>query len=450
MHDRHVIEQVSETLPLLEGPASGAIAWHDGRLIRRGEFLADVLELAEALPERAFAINLCTDRYLFLVAFTAVVARGACNLLIPTRQRDAITETLEHHPDACIVDDGNLPFTDLPCQCVTAVRTLSNSHESVRVPANRLAAMVYTSGSTGASKTIPKSWRALWAGAHINRRYLFEHGEIDHIVATVPPWHMYGLEWTVMLPLASHASIFCGDTFYPRDIRAALAQVDAERCLVTTPVHMRALLGSGLEFAPTRRIMSATAPLDPALARRVEALLDGRLFEIYGCSEAGSMASRLPAVDPAWRIFAEFSVDRRADAIRLQAAHVDGVVELNDVLEFAADGRFHLVGRDGDLVKIAGKRASLADLTQRLLTIEGVDDGVIFNSGTGGEAERLVALVVSRELTADEIRARFSQLVDPVFLPRPLRVVTRLPRTGAGKLRRRDLLDALDATPGRC
>jgi acyl-coenzyme A synthetase/AMP-(fatty) acid ligase len=100
-----------------------------------------------------------------------------------------------------------------------------------------------------------------------------------------------------------------------------------------------------------------------------------------------------------------------------------------------------LNGRDSDLIKIAGKRASLADLNSRLLAIKGVEDGAIFSlQEQGNEVSRLSALVVTKELTPGQIRRELSLLIDPVFLPRPLRIVDRLPRTDLGKLRSQDLL----------
>jgi acyl-coenzyme A synthetase/AMP-(fatty) acid ligase len=93
------------------------------------------------------------------------------------------------------------------------------------------------------------------------------------------------------------------------------------------------------------------------------------------------------------------------------------------------------------MVKVAGKRGSLADINQVLLAIEGVTDGVVFDpaelelESTG----RLAALVVSQSLGPAELRAALVPLLDPVFIPRPLLLVEQLPRNAAGKLRREDL-----------
>ena len=66
-------------------------------------------------------------------------------------------------------------------------------------------------------------------------------------------------------------------------------------------------------------------------------------------------------------------------------------------LELRADDRFMVRGRNADMVEVAGKRASLADLTQRLLRVPGVQDAVVFQPDTSatGLVQRVAALAVA-------------------------------------------------------
>ena len=97
------------------------------------------------------------------------------------------------------------------------------------------------------------------------------------------------------------------------------------------------------------------------------------------------------------------------------------------------------------MIEVAGKRASLADLTQRLLAVEGVRDAVLFQPQPDSVAtiRRLAALVVAPGCSAREISERLAASVDPAFLPRPLRIVDSLPRNELGKLPRELLLAML-------
>jgi acyl-coenzyme A synthetase/AMP-(fatty) acid ligase len=94
---------------------------------------------------------------------------------------------------------------------------------------------------------------------------------------------------------------------------------------------------------------------------------------------------------------------------------------------------------------VAGKRASLADLTRRVLAIEGVQDAVVFQPGAESVAtiRRVAALVVAPGLTAAQVHDLLAASVDPAFLPRPLLLVDALPRNELGKLPRETLLAAL-------
>jgi acyl-coenzyme A synthetase/AMP-(fatty) acid ligase len=120
-----------------------------------------------------------------------------------------------------------------------------------------------------------------------------------------------------------------------------------------------------------------------------------------------------------------------------------------DVVEAADEASFTLHGRSADLVNIAGKRASLAYLTQQLLEIEGVHDGCYFapdetdaaRAVGQGHVERLIAFAVAPQLTRAALLAALRQRVDPVFLPRPLYLVDTLPRNATGKLTRESLVD---------
>jgi len=139
------------------------------------------------------------------------------------------------------------------------------------------------------------------------------------------------------------------------------------------------------------------------------------------------------------------SVQPEPDGVRIEAPQLSAPVLLGDLVERAADGRFLLAGRVGDLIEIAGKRASLADLTRRLLAIPGVEDAVIIQheDADAGGVRRLAALVVAPSTSDAAVMAALRASFDPAFLPRPLKRVAALPRNALGKLPRAALLDLL-------
>src|SRR4029450_11457983 len=110
-------------------------------------------------------------------------------------------------------------------------------------------------------------------------------GTIPAIVATVPPQHMYGMELSILLPLIGGRAVHAGRPLFPADIALALGELPAPRVLVSTPLHLRALVESSQPFPATALIISATAPLDRELAAAVEARLGGQLLEMFGSTE---------------------------------------------------------------------------------------------------------------------------------------------------------------------
>ena len=123
--------------------------------------------------------------------------------------------------------------------------------------------------------------------------------------------------------------------------------------------------------------------------------------------------------------------------------HVEKPTPLADVIEVLGDGtRFLLHGRSADLVNIAGKRNSIGYLDHQLTAIEGVEDGAFFlpDEAEPDGVTRLAAFAVAPRLEAGAILAALRARIDPVFLPRPLVLVARLPRQLTGKLPRESLL----------
>ena len=266
------------------------------------------------------------------------------------------------------------------------------------------------------------------------------------LIGTVPHAHSYGLESTVMLPLQHGLLLTAERPFFPADVAAALRDSEPPGILVTTPVHLRALTedaaGPGLHV-PVRAgfVLSATAPLSAECAAQAEKLFSAKVFEIYGCSEAGQLATRRTLDGPVWRPLDGFRLYNNAAGCWAAGPAEDDVL-VADVIEPAGSGGFILKGRTADLVNIAGKRSSLSFLTAQLLAIEGVRDGAFImpEDAEPGAASRLSAVVVAPGLDVATILRRLRQRIEPAFLPRPLHIIDALPRNDLGKLPRSEIL----------
>jgi acyl-coenzyme A synthetase/AMP-(fatty) acid ligase len=438
--------------PLLaDASPQRVVAWRDGGAVTIGRFLADVDALAARLPAAQTAVNLCEDRYAFLVAFAALLARGQTNLLPPSRAAHAIDETLAAHPDAY-----TLGYADLDPAPPGYLRFTTNAqadfaNHAISIADAALAAIGYTSGSTGVPRANPKRWDKLAISTGHNDALLRTLAGGDyHVVATVPPQHMYGLEFSVLLSLFGHASVCAAKPFFAADIAASLQRLPEPRILVTTPVHLRALLDSGQPLPRISGVVSATAPLSREMARDAEARYGAPVQEVFGSTETCVIAHRRTAHEDAWTPYPDVTLHPQPDGTRVEAPQLAEPVVLADIVETLDDGRFRLCGRNTDLLEIAGKRASLGDLTHKLLAVPGVRDGVVFQMGETDAmgVRRVAALVVAPGLDTGAILDALRRDIDPVFLPRPLKLVDALPRSETGKLPRAALLDVLKRDSG--
>ena len=435
-----------EELPLFRSANPAAlIAWRAGRPLAVGRLLQDAAWLARRLPQAKYQINLCEDRYLFLVGLAAALSRGQTLLLPPSRAPADLLNLRQQNPGAyCLVDHPG-DFGDVDVVVVEGLpEGPGDKHpKPPSFPSDHPLAELQTSGSTGMGTVHVKQWGTMFRGAELTGARLgLDSLAGASMVATVPPQHMYGLETSILLPLRWGLAVAAEQPFFSADIGAALERLPAPRVLVTTPLHLRTCLVEDARLPDLAFILSATAPLPAELARRAEQRYHSRVMEIYGSTETGAVATRRASIDVDWEPLPGILL-RPGDArASFSGGHLPSMVAVGDLIEPQQDGRFRLIGRDADLVKIAGKRADLADLNRKLLEIEGVRDGAFFlPERERASTARLACLVVAPTLENREILAVLRQKVDPAFLPRPLLRVDSLPRTTTGKLPRQALLD---------
>jgi len=427
--------------------ATQPIAWRNNQAISAGQFLCEVEQLAGQLLQRPFVFNLCTDRYNFLLTFCAALLRGQTNLLPPNHAADTLTRLHARHPQSYGVSDKGQVLKGMDIIPFPTLAVLDTGAFVIpAITSGLIAAIAFTSGSTGEPQPHPKTWGSLVRQAQLEASNLgIEAGQ--HFLGTVPPQHMYGLESTLMLPLHSGGTLHAGQPLFPADIQQALAELPVPRVLVTTPLHLRICLEENIALPALAQVVSAAAPLTAELAQRAENTFGAPVMELYGCTEAGAIATRRTVQGERWQSMEGIRISRdSAGQAWVEGGHVSAPTPLQDVIEPAADGaQFRLLGRQADLVNIAGKRASLGDLNRQLGQIPGVRDGIFFApDDTPGTAMRLIALVVAPELHESEIIAALRQKIDAAFLPRPLYKVDSLPRTPTGKLPRHTLISLLD------
>ncbi len=419
------------------------------------ELLRDVEAIARALPADIAGrevVLVAEDRYLFAAALVACTLRGAIAALPPSAQPEMIVEmryrenvatVLHDRPGMLGIDLGAIvhDVAGAPCPSFVPLPPLDA----------RLAIVdVYTSGTTGTPMRCPKTAGQLVREAGVLRS-MFGIAPGTAILATVPPHHVYGLLFGVLLPLVSGAS-FTRETVLHGEPLAALARRDRARVLVSVPAHLRALrsLDPG-SMPPLDRVFSSGAPLPRETYDDLAARFGWRVISAYGSSETGGIGYR-DHPDAPWTLFTGVRIEIGDDErLLVDSPFVDPAAArpfaTGDRVERSGERGFRLLGRVDGVLKIGGTRVSVAELEHRLLAVPGIEDAAILPVEVGGpRGTEVWAVVVSKvHRDAQSVRAALLPHLEPVVLPRRVRVVAALPRDGSGKLRRADLRALFDS-----
>jgi O-succinylbenzoic acid--CoA ligase len=120
----------------------------------------------------------------------------------------------------------------------------------------------------------------------------------------------------------------------------------------------------------------------------------------------------------------------------------DGWLHTGDLGSFDERGRLEITGRKGETIVSGGENVSPSEVEDVLLAHPAVADAAVFGRPDPEWGEAVVAVVVfgdGIEATADELRAFCAARLAPFKVPKAFGVAEQLPRTGSGKVLRRQL-----------
>ncbi len=426
------------------------------------DFLSDAAALAAAIPGDAApeVMVACADRYLCAVALLAVWQTGRLAALPPNSRQETIDRLCAERGISLILHDGGGQGEhglDVRGRLDAAGSSRAGAAGPDLAPAfspDRALVCVYTSGSTGAHVACLKTAGQILGEAALLVR-LWDLGPGTRVLASVPPHHLYGLLFGVLVPFMGGGS-FVRTTPLHAETIAAQARAWKVDVLCSVPAHLHAVATLPAGALPALgRMFSSGAPLDAGTASAVTALAGIPVTEVLGSSETGGIAWRDSGGDATWTAFPGVRVTQDDDgAMLLQSPFVDERDAANgwyrgaDRVRVRGDGRFELHGRADGIVKIGGSRVAIAEIERLLRETPGVADAAIVSVDTPPpRRHELWAAVVAPTLSVAALRAALLRRVEPIALPRRFRIVGALPREDNGKLVRARLL-ALFADTG--
>ncbi|HOD13122.1 MAG TPA: fatty acid--CoA ligase family protein [Spirochaetota bacterium] len=440
---------------LLTGPAAP-----DREYVIPGRTYGEVYETAAGILDACGSAGmspgvplcLCTeDKVLVAAAVLASLAGGPLLVIPYALSERGIRETAEAMGVRAGLADGAMPLPAGMRSVIPARGRWSKAAQPRGIDEPCL--QLFTGGSTGKPKVWTKTPLNVVSEASFQAA---KHGirADDFFLATVPPYHIYGFLFSVMIPFVAGARVMDRVVVFPREILHALEN-NPVTVLASVPVHYRVLRGEDIHAPSLRRAFSSAGPLDRDDAAWFHAQTGVGVEEIFGSTETGGIACRCPAVGR--EILEPFScvtwkIEDERLCVKSPFLSPDlpfdraGFYMTGDRVEAAGSG-FSLLGRSDGVVKVGGKRVDLNSVRDIIKRIPGVRDAHVFSLPGRKARDNDVAAVVEADTTEEKLKQALAGAVESYAMPRRLRVVEKLPSTSTGKIDREALLKLF--APGR-
>ncbi len=311
-----------------------------------------------------------------------------------------------------------------------------------------------TSGSTGVPKALRFSEAQMAAdGRQIMRTMGIDGGDCNYGI--IPLGHSYGLGNLLMPLILAGTRLVAGSAPFPQVIAAEIERYDCTVVPLVPPL-IKGIVRSDLsatQFQNVRRVISAGSRLEPELARRFFEQFGRHVHNFYGSSETGGICydrsgEATLSGDSVGTPLAGVELQVQPDgAILVRSEAVCGDQwQVSDLGELLPDGSLRLIGRDAELIKVAGKRLFLSEVERALCGLNLVRDAYVSHRLRPGGEVKLIALVQS-ELEVSAIRSQLRAILPQWKIPRQIHRLPELPHTVRGKKDRSRLeavIDTLD------
>lgn len=338
----------------------------------------------------------------------------------------------------------------------------------------------YTSGTTGRPKGAVVGHRArTLLGLVYGQEYgCYTPGEM-HLITT-PMYHGAGLS-RALAPLLSGAAIELHETFDPELVMRAFAN-GAITATYMVPTMFAAIfelpqsaLGGG--GGQLRTVLSNAAALPEHLKLQILDQWPGiRLFEIYGSTEAGTVASLRPedqlrkqrcvglplpltdvrlvgqdgyevGSDEVGKLYSRSPfqfMGYHQNSLATAEAMLDGFLTSGDLARRDEEGYIYIVGRDSDVIVTGGVNVYPREVEEYLAELAGVREAAVVGVPDPHWGEAVHAFVVAQpgvtSPTEAELREHCRKGLSPAKIPKSFLFRANLPRTASGKVIKRELL----------
>ena len=349
-------------------------------------------------------------------------------------------------------------------------------------PAEALAALPYSSGTTGLPKGVMLTHRNLVA--NVAQFEAVDDGtEADVLIAVLPFFHIYGMTLLVNTALRLGQTVVTMPRFDLEQFLQLMQDHRVTKAFLVPPVLVALAkhpMVDGYDLSALVRIVSGAAPLGDDLGAAVHARLGCEVKQGYGMTEASPVTHFVPADAEGWtkygsvgpvvpgveamlvdvdsgeevadgergelwvrgpNVMAGYLNNAEATARTLDA---DGWLHTGDVAVVDADGDFTIVDRVKELIKYKGYQVPPAELEALLLSHDAIADAAVIpvpDEEAGEIPKAYVVLKPDHELSADDVMAFTAERVAPYKKVRQVAFTDEIPKSASGKILRRVLVD---------
>lgn len=412
------------------------------------DFKADVSRLRAALEREKFDawILNADDIYYFLVAVFAIFQSRKKILFSANRQPEYIREIRTENV-GFLNDSG----AENSLQIQQVLKTFSPEKPWEPFDISKVRASLFTSGTTGAPKEIAKTGAQFENEANALAKRFGRNFAGRNFYTTVNHHHIYGMAFGIFVPISAGLPIRRSRFEFPEEIERISREPSV---IVSSPAFLKRLVSSSQKRIPFKTKpfwLSAGGVLPEDVSGCVETLSGNGVQEIYGCTEAGAIATRRIREGTSWLpIFPNRVSLAENGCLKIQSSYTDtcGFVT-GDLGTLQADGSFELLGRADSIVKIEEKRISLFEVENRLRQT-GVVRDVRVVPMSGKRQYLAAAIVLNGEGIAkfqgipkrnvnEFFKERLSGFLENTVLPKKWRYLEELPQDAMGKIRTRDI-----------
>jgi len=342
-------------------------------------------------------------------------------------------------------------------------------------PAEDVAVLPYSSGTTGAAKGVMLTHRNI-ATNIAQGEVMIKLGEDERIIAILPFFHIYGLTVLMNLPLRLGATVVVLPKFDLEQFLTTLDQQRITRAFVAPPIVLALAKHpavDGVDLSALKYVLSAAAPLDGELAEACAKRLGlHAVLQAYGMTELspgthsvpqddenpppGAVGKLFPSTE--MRLVGADGNDADEGEVWIRGPQVmkgylgrpaetdatidsDGWLHTGDIGRMDDRGYLYVIDRVKELIKYHGYQVPPAELEAVLLTDERIADAAVIGvQADGNEVPKaFVVPMPGVELTAEDVMSYVSARVAPYKKIRQVEFIEAVPKAASGKILRREL-----------